>query len=240
MKKVLFVLETLAFWGMFFLVALIVGFSVPLKGLVQDITSTGIPLNVFAIYLLVSAPVFAILAIIDFIISHKNGITVFETMAIAIPSLVWTPYKGIDIRELFKFRKLGMSGSAIAYDIGIMLQRIIEMVIWWGVLVYAIRAIMVTPNCVVATTINAMEKKEIFQKAGMVLLAIIVINILGWIVSSIQSRIWKKQFSRSERYSKGTLGQHYFDKHPERIPSGCRACGGPYPECRSGCNLFDE
>lgn len=24
------------------------------------------------------------------------------------------------------------------------------------------------------------------------------------------------------------------------VPSGCRACGGPYPMCRDGCNMFDD
>lgn len=24
------------------------------------------------------------------------------------------------------------------------------------------------------------------------------------------------------------------------IPEGCRACGGDYPFCRSGCSLFDD
>lgn len=25
-----------------------------------------------------------------------------------------------------------------------------------------------------------------------------------------------------------------------RKPAGCVACGGPYPDCRDSCNLFDE
>lgn len=24
------------------------------------------------------------------------------------------------------------------------------------------------------------------------------------------------------------------------IPSGCLACGGPYPDCKSSCNIFDD
>ena len=40
--------------------------------------------------------------------------------------------------------------------------------------------------------------------------------------------------------NKGTRGQRYYARHSERIPVGCRACGGPYPDCRSSCNLFDE
>ena len=25
-----------------------------------------------------------------------------------------------------------------------------------------------------------------------------------------------------------------------RVPSGCAACGGPYPDCRKSCDLYDE
>lgn len=25
-----------------------------------------------------------------------------------------------------------------------------------------------------------------------------------------------------------------------KIPEGCRACGGPYPSCKSSCNMFDD
>ena len=27
---------------------------------------------------------------------------------------------------------------------------------------------------------------------------------------------------------------------PDYVPVGCRACGGPYPNCKWSCNLFDE
>ena len=26
----------------------------------------------------------------------------------------------------------------------------------------------------------------------------------------------------------------------EHIPVGCRACGGPYPMCKSSCPMFDD
>ena len=24
------------------------------------------------------------------------------------------------------------------------------------------------------------------------------------------------------------------------VPEGCRACGGPYPNCMTSCNIFDD
>lgn len=26
----------------------------------------------------------------------------------------------------------------------------------------------------------------------------------------------------------------------ENVPEGCAACGGPYPDCTTSCNLFDD
>ena len=31
---------------------------------------------------------------------------------------------------------------------------------------------------------------------------------------------------------------HYLDE--DVPPAGCRACGGPYPQCKSSCKLFDD
>ncbi len=30
------------------------------------------------------------------------------------------------------------------------------------------------------------------------------------------------------------------DDDEDEIPSGCRACGGPFPLCKDGCALFDD
>lgn len=35
-----------------------------------------------------------------------------------------------------------------------------------------------------------------------------------------------------------SYGQH--KRVTLNIPSGCRACGGPYPQCKISCKLFDD
>lgn len=35
--------------------------------------------------------------------------------------------------------------------------------------------------------------------------------------------------------------EEYFDRPKEGdVPLACEACGGPYPLCADGCNLFDD
>lgn len=31
-----------------------------------------------------------------------------------------------------------------------------------------------------------------------------------------------------------------FEMMEEKIPEGCRACGGDYPNCKDSCKLFDD
>ena len=30
------------------------------------------------------------------------------------------------------------------------------------------------------------------------------------------------------------------ERYEDDVPVGCRACGGPYPYCKSSCNIFDD
>ena len=47
----------------------------------------------------------------------------------------------------------------------------------------------------------------------------------------------KKNFKReSPKYS----GQDYYKEPVTNIPEGCAACGGPYPDCKWSCPMFDD
>ena len=32
----------------------------------------------------------------------------------------------------------------------------------------------------------------------------------------------------------------YYEENNDDIPYGCAACGGPYPQCKTSCKLFDD
>lgn len=34
--------------------------------------------------------------------------------------------------------------------------------------------------------------------------------------------------------------EEYFEEDDTEPPFGCQACGGPYPQCKTSCKLFDE
>ena len=42
------------------------------------------------------------------------------------------------------------------------------------------------------------------------------------------------------RWEIDEMEYEYEDEDPLDIPVGCRACGGPYPQCKTSCKLFDD
>ncbi len=54
----------------------------------------------------------------------------------------------------------------------------------------------------------------------------------GWEVDEMEY-----EYEDSEEEWDLEILSHYKGDIP---PAGCRACGGPYPHCKSSCKLFDE
>lgn len=40
--------------------------------------------------------------------------------------------------------------------------------------------------------------------------------------------------------SRDDYDEYYDDEDDDEPPFGCRACGGPYPQCKTSCKMFDE
>jgi DNA-directed RNA polymerase subunit M/transcription elongation factor TFIIS len=38
----------------------------------------------------------------------------------------------------------------------------------------------------------------------------------------------------------GNRSNHYLNTREKSAPSGCIACGGPYPYCKTSCPIFDD
>ncbi len=53
---------------------------------------------------------------------------------------------------------------------------------------------------------------------------------------SLLSNLNKSEIEKDNLPSSATKPKEYRGY----VPSGCRACGGPYPRCRDGCPVFDD
>lgn len=236
MRKLINVIKSFAFWGIMFLLILVLGFGIRLKDIFEIAMSFQMPLAAFCIYFLISIVLYPLLAVLTNI---KAGLSFIDIFVIHFPTYLWIPYKGLDIRGLFKLKEYGSETRAKVYDIWVHIYRFFDTVIWWALVVGGTVAILNSSN---NGLINAIDAKTTTQKLsiiGIVVGIYFLLLIISLIIWKAVTKRWRNGGIR-EPVNKGTKAQQYFDRHPEKIPSECRACGGPYPECRSSCNLFDE
>ena len=232
-------LKYFAFWGIIFLLILVFGFGVSIQDIYGLAKSLEMYLAVYCIYLLVSIILYPILALFCIIRSSKLGFSFSETLAIHLQPTLWIPYKGLDIHELFKLKSLGLNSSGIWYEIRVHIIRLFETALWWFVVISGINTVRRQGNNAILHAIEQKTTRELLIIAGLSIAAYCVIKLLVWLIDTAVTKRWQRETRRSS-YKLGTRGQRYYDRFPERMPAGCRACGGPYPECRSSCPLFDE
>lgn len=212
-------IRNISFWGIFFLLILVNLFDISFNSIFSNISN-----NYFYLYLILSIPVFIITVIINFIYSYICKLSIFDTIIIMLPTLAWTPYKGFDIRSLIKSIK---SGHGIFYDIVTFIFNLILMIIWWFIVIYGFISIR-----------NRISNSNLLLNVFITIGIIVVMNIITILIFKIGSKSWLGEYRFNK--NQGTIGQRYYERHPEHMPAACKACGGPYPECRGSCNVFDE
>ena len=232
-------IKVFAFWGIMFLLVLVFGFGVGISDIIAIAKSLEMNLTAYCIYLLVSIVLYPIIIIVTTIASLKAGLTFSDIVAIGLPTTLWTPYKGLDISGLYKLKASGLDAKGIRFDIGVHIIRFLETALWWFVVITGIYAVYHQGNNAILHAIGQKTVKEKFIVAGICIAVYCVLNLIAWLVNKAVTKRWRSEPTRSYTQS-GTRAQRYYERHPEKIPAGCRACGGPYPECRSSCNLFDE
>jgi 20S proteasome alpha/beta subunit len=46
--------------------------------------------------------------------------------------------------------------------------------------------------------------------------------------------------TEGQNVMRGSRSNHYLNTREKNAPSGCIACGGPYPYCKTSCPIFDD
>lgn len=237
--KFLSFIQTFAFWGICFLLILTIGFGVRIQDIFYIAVSLETNLAAFCLYLLVSVGLFPLFTIIIGIVHGKSGLSFGESLAIDLPVLLWTPYKGLDFRGRLK-KNSGFDSQFVFHDIGIRIWRFIEMIIWWTIVIGGLFSIYVQYDNAIRFAIDQKSSIEKLKIIGIALIVYIVLRLISWIINKVCTNSWKEEGYRPPSYEQGTKAEQYYRQHSERKPVGCRACGGPYPECKLSCNLFDD
>ena len=246
-------IKVLAFWGIVFLNILILGFQVKIQDIWSIACSLKMPLSAFCIDMLVSVFLYPILTAIWLTHLLKGKLSFGEILVIGFQPLLWMPYKGLDIKELIG--ALNETDAKVKiYDLGVWIYHVVEMLIWWFVVLFGIYTIYHQKDNALFAAIEQTSSLEKVKVLIICIIVYVVIRLLAWAIYEIDSRKQSKKIHslKNQTYTRkrnkkntskkqsGTRAQKYYDRHPEHIPSACSACGGPYPECRDSCNLFDD
>ena len=187
-------------------------------------------------YFLISVPLLLFLSVPAWIFS---GVRFYEMIQLDVEATMRSPYAALNIiPALFHARRTNTQRMIWRSDFGAFILTFIEMILWWTIVLAGSYYIFISDN-VFKTVISQQTITEIFIKIVISGLVLFIISLIDKIADGILRRIWKEQEYRERKRIKRNK-EDYYERHPEKKPSCCSSCGGPYPLCRDGCNLFDD
>lgn len=206
---------------------------------VLDIMSLALSLDgllpMVCIYLLLSIVVYPLTAVIYY---KESDIPFYMLLPFGFNELFTIPFIGLDISPIFMAVKYKAGKKLILRETGICIFRLFEMVVWWCLVITVLSAVFLTGDNAILKAISRLSTSQNLFVVICVFLIYLLMLFVGLMIRIIAANKYKRERALFAD-NKGTPGQRYYERHPEQIPSGCRACGGPYPECKSSCNLFD-
>ena len=219
------------------MIVLLLCFDISVSDVIRTAFSFNSNASLVCLVLLFSVVIFPVLEIITF---QKPTLPLSLEVSTKIPELLRVPYGGFCFFiDLYKSRAEFDDNSWIRRDIPIYIMRTIEMILWWSMSIYMVYSIIKDDNEI----LRAISETPFSKAFSSLILAIGVyffILIIVRINTKLYARHLKKQREIFGGSNRGTRGQQYYYRNLTHIPSGCRACGGPYPECRSSCSLYDD
>lgn len=239
MKKVLItilsLLKLFSFWGILFLLVLVLGFKIRIMDIIQTALGPISAVSMYCAFMLLSIILFPLIAIITIL---RSEAVLFDTIAMDFLPLVWVPYKGFIFRYFSRLKAPWYDDETRKDDLKVHVWRLIYTILWWFVIVLGIVVIRTKEN-VISQTIKSCPPTERLYIIAIFIGCYLLILLIAKLLYRIMMNSIKKAFNTTPSKN-GTKSQRYYERHPDKIPFACKACGGPYPECRTSCNLYDE
>ena len=240
MVRIIDTLKTMAFWGIASLLILIFGFKINIHVIISTALSGIKYVNAVCIYYLVSIVVFPLSLVL--LIRLLPGFSAVEQLSDDFKDVMTAPFKGFNLTELFELKDMGLDKSAVLYEIYILFYRLMYTLLWWAFTLLCWYEIIKSSNPIKEGILVHTPKQIAIIIGGVFAVYILLLNLS----KGISIILWKKwrdyqvRLDYAIQASKGgTKRQKYYEKHPGKVPSACRACGGPYPECKSSCKLYN-
>ena len=196
------------------------------------------------LYSLVLLPIFEAL---DFLLTRNLPLRDFLLMD--MPARLWIPYKGLDIRNVARFEELKLDKN----DVLTYVLRFAEMLIWWTLRILAVAAIALSKESAIHLLIASLPLSGLIMRLLIVFLAWLLLLFLSQALFRRLTGRWRSAAAAKKgagkppaRARKRNLSINIELGRPSKplprsaIPNRCKACGGPFPECRRSCRAYDE
>ena len=175
-------IKVFAFWGLVFLLILLFGFGVDIVDIITMAMSLEMYLSAFCIYMLLSVIIYPLLAIM-ILVKNIEDISLIDAFLIQFTPNLWTPYKGFDIRFLFSLPDLDLPG--IIHDILVGILRFVDMIIWWGILIFGLYTIHNQGENPILSAINAKTAIQKMAVVGGVLIGYLILKVIIYIANKM-------------------------------------------------------
>ena len=225
-------IKAAAFWGLFSLIILLTLFDINLNTILNEAKNGLGNCKTICIFFLIAGPAYVVLGIISIIIEKISASEYpenFKVMVLANIEIVWRiPFKGLFPKGLLTSIRKGyfFKGDSFAYILGFL-----RSALWWMLAIWIYITINGSDNEILAEANRIPHDQQIrliMITGGIIVAGNIIITLLTRIMMAI--------------YLKHQRGYSYVNDEVYKgyVPVGCRACGGPYPKCRTSCNLYDD
>ncbi len=240
MRRVINTLRIFSFWGTLFFLLLWLGFGVPLADFFSVIKSGPWEIILISAYCLVSVIVFTAFNVYGIVDALKGKGYGFEKFLVYMGMVLWPPYKVLDIKGQKMDKKRSHAKSPSVEANIRFLWLLFCFVLWWGIVVLSTLYFR-NGTDIISIRIRSFSTIQVVIRCAFVLIIFLTLLLLKKPLSIIKQKLSRKRFLKEYNSRRSeTKRNNYYDRHPSRIPAGCRACGGPYPDCKSSCNLYDD
>lgn len=227
------------FWGCLYLCAFVLGANVKFEVIINEVINGENYINCVCLFLLVSIILFPVLFIIKWI---RSGLTFFENFCISFEPAMLMPFWALNIKMLLHEKRTKTQKNIYKSDFRVFVHRLISMIVWWGIFGFVVYSVFTTNNGI-KIAIDQFSFKDKIVRIVITFTVYVVLLIMSQVFFEILSRKWGKQVREGNRYrynkNRGKRKEYYNQKY-KKIPIGCSACGGPYPDCKTSCKLFDD
>ncbi len=174
-------IKVICFWGMIFLLFLMIAFGIGCNDLWTELLSGNINMQIISGFLLFSPLLYIIIAVIQFIQALKDGQFFFHHIGSSLLPNFWPIYKFFDFRDT---------------ELGHKIYFLIQAILWWGISIYGVWTILTVEGNSIIQKIYKFDDQQILIRISYFLGLCFVLYIISFILMLIMFKLLRKDMDK--------------------------------------------